>query len=711
MYLNEELPKERLCDFSPLYLYMHIVLQKIFPSTDVIVQWLQIVLLGFSSVLLFYLLFEFFQLLVALFGTVAFILNYSVVIYTQVFEPEPLLIFFLLGFVFFAARSRFVSHGIAGFFFGLSFLTRPNFLAVLVAVPFYFYFRQGKKKRKCLISTALFLAPVLLCIGILSGRNAVILKNISPMTMNPGTVFFEGNNPNSWGMSSMYPPLIEELSGQYPEQPDYQHELYRMFARRIAGRNLSVPEVNSYWASRAKNFITDHPMRFVRLLGKKLLHFFHAYEWHDLLNTYWNGKKLRRGWIPTIPFALISAMALFGMLIQRTEWKRSLLFYIIFFCQFILMLVAYVSSRQRVAVIFIFVFFACSTLQYLIKSRKRLWVLPLLALFCLLLYVHTDFMREEDHLWESTRASRQFLRASFQNRGEGHFNEAARLSAMAAAAAPWSIDSRRLTNLSFGTAGFVESALRVVFPQTASRRFDRAALYIEAGKADEAAKIIQQLIDEGHEFKRDYYQSSEPYFYLGRTAAIRENRKQSVELLQKALERTPGDPSVLAHLSALTGRSEYRDKLFRYFDDISAHFYLGRAHLKNKMPAEAVDNFLYVTRKIPEFRRGHIYLAAALGEAGRYEEAARKYIEGMSLAAEPVMLEEEIISVFQKLSEQSQNDVDRLYDYGVVLRQFGFHSQALRVQREGQVLDASNPRTKQEIASLEKILLLQRERE
>ncbi len=47
----------------------------------------------------------------------------------------------------------------------------------------------------------------------------------------------------------------------------------------------------------------------------------------------------------------------------------------------------------------------------------------------------------------------------------------------------------------------------------------------------------------------------------------------------------------------------------------------------------------------------------------------------------------------------------------VVLRQVGFHSQALRVQREGQVLDASNPRIKQEIAFLEKILLLQREGE
>jgi len=37
MYLHEELPKERLFDFSPLYFYMHIVLQKIFPRTDVIV--------------------------------------------------------------------------------------------------------------------------------------------------------------------------------------------------------------------------------------------------------------------------------------------------------------------------------------------------------------------------------------------------------------------------------------------------------------------------------------------------------------------------------------------------------------------------------------------------------------------------------------------------------------------------------------------------
>ena len=183
MYVHEELPKERLMDFSPLYFAMHIVLQKIFPRPDSVIQWLQIVLTGVSSLLLFYLLLEFFQHLLALFGTLAFILNHSVIIYTQAFEPEPLLIFFLLGFVFFATRSNFLSHGVAGVFFGLSILTRPNFLAVFAAVPVYFYFRQGRNKRKCLTSTALILVPLLLSIGVLSGRNAVILKNISPMTM------------------------------------------------------------------------------------------------------------------------------------------------------------------------------------------------------------------------------------------------------------------------------------------------------------------------------------------------------------------------------------------------------------------------------------------------------------------------------------------------------------------------------------------------
>lgn len=711
MYINEELSKERLFDFSPLYLYLHVVFQKIFSHPDVIIQWLQIILIAFSSVLLFYLLLEFFPLLIALFGTVAFILNSSVVLYTQAFEPEALLIFFLVGSVYFASRSSYVSHGMAGMFFGLGFLIRANFLPVLAAAPFYFFFRQGKNKKKCLTSTALFSLPVLLCVGVLWVRNAVVMKSFSPMTMNPGTVFFEGNNPNSWGLSSMYPPLIEELSGQYSEQPDYQHELYRMFARRITGKKLSVPEVNSFWAAKARNFIADHPGRFVRLLGKKLLHFFHAYDWHDLLNTYWNGKKLRRSWIPTVPFALISAMALLGMLVQRAEWRRSLLYYTLFFCQLILMLMLYVSSRQRVAVVFIFIFFACSALHYLIKSKKHLWVLPVLILFCILLYFRTDFMKEEEHLWESMRASRQFMKASFQSRGEGRFEQAARLSAMAAAAAPWSIDSRRLSNLSFGQAGFAESALRVIFPQTPSRRFDRAVLYIEAGKPDEAEKIMQQLIDTGHEFKRDFYQSSEPYFYMGRIAAVRGNRTQAVMFFQRALKRVPGDPSILAHLTALTGSSEYRDKLFRYFDDIDAHFYLGKALFENKAPAKAAENILYVSRRLPEFRRGLIYLAAALGEAGEYDEAARKYKEAINMAPEPVMFEKEIIAIFRKLSEQAPDDAERLYDFGVVLRQFGYHAQALQAQKEGLKLDASNLRIKQEVDFLERILRSHREME
>lgn len=172
----------------------------------------------------------------------------------------------------------------------------------------------------------------------------------------------------------------------------------------------------------------------------------------------------------------------------------------------------------------------------------------------------------------------------------------------------------------------------------------------------------------------------------------------------------PGDPSILAHLTALTGSSKYRDKLFRYFDDIDAHFYLGKAFLENKAPAKAAENFLYVSSRLPEFRRGLIYLAAALGEAGEYDEAARKYKEAISMAPEPVMSEKEIIAIFRKLSEQAPNDAERLYDFGVVLRQFGYHAQALQVQKEGLKLDASNLRIKQEVDFLERILRSHREK-
>jgi hypothetical protein len=92
--------KERFADFSPLYLSVHIFAQKYLSDPNEAVLWFQFILVAGSAVLLFLLLRLSFAAWVAIIGAVVFTINRSILVYSSVFEPEVLLIFFLLAFLY-----------------------------------------------------------------------------------------------------------------------------------------------------------------------------------------------------------------------------------------------------------------------------------------------------------------------------------------------------------------------------------------------------------------------------------------------------------------------------------------------------------------------------------------------------------------------------------------------------------------------------------
>lgn len=705
LFLNGDLASERLIDFSPLYLQIHVFAQRFLPNAPLLLIWyLQILLVSLSAVFLFLILARFFRNFVALAGTIAFLVDRSLIVYAHDLEPEIFVIFFLIASVYFAQLNAYGASVLAGVFLTLCILTRPTFLPALLFFPVNYFF-NCKNHGRWRIATLLFVLPVTAGLASIWIRNIGIIGNFSPLVMNPGTTIFEGNNPNSQGLSAIYPPLFDELSSVFGNEPDYQHELYRLFARRITGTNLTVPAVNQYWISKSVHFLRDHPGHSLRLLATKMLNSFHDYNWHDLASAYWSDKRLAAGWIPTVPFAVISAMALIGMIVQRSNWKRCLLMYVLFFCQIATMLMIYVSARQRVSISWVFVFFASATLQFVLIHKRQIFLMvPLVIGLSLLLHIRTDPMKEEDHLWESMRTSNQALTEAYRKRDESQFKEAAAISARSLAAAPWLIDTRRPADLSFQPDGFAFFALKVLRPTTFSERFDYATLAIQAGSIEEAKKNLNQLKAEGYRFKRDYYQSSEPYFYLGRAAEIQNDTKQAEKLMKIALEHSPGDPSVLAHLAALTNRDEYLDRLFRYFDDIDANLYLGKAYLSNNQAEKAVNSFSYVVEKVPEFRNGWIYLAASLAQTGRLEEAAARYRRAIQMHKDPVLLEDEILGVFKKLSEINSADSFAKYSYGVVVRQYGHFEQAIQIQKEALKMSPNSEPIRAEMMSLKRVV-------
>jgi len=700
------LPTERFSDFSPLYLFFHILVQKSLKQPDLFLKLAQVVWASLSASLLFLILRKLVRLPVALIGTAALILNPTLLVITQAYEPEALALFLLLGFFYLALRDDWPSHLLSGGLAGLAFLTRPNVFPVLLFVPVYFLVKPSGSRRKRFMSVLCFTLPVLLSLFLLLIHSERVTGRATLLTMNPGTVFYEGNNPLSWGTTSVYPYLVYDLARQYSQTPDVQHDLYRRLARLSTGKNLTVSEVNSYWVGKAVRFIRDHPRRYCQVLAHKLFHMFHSYDWHDLYNAYWNQKRLSRSVIPTIPWGIISALAWLGLITQAPRWRQSLLFYALFAVQAGVMLVFYVSARQRLALLPALLVFACAALDFMASLKRRWLLLAAVIPLSAVLVIPTSLMREEDHLWQGVRTSGDHLSEAYRQRKVMDYPEAEIRAALALAAAPWLMDSVRPSDLGFEPAGFAGKAEEHLKPATSSEMFDQAFLLLESGKPERAEKVWQELLERGRRFKRDYYQSSAPQYYLGRACIERGDRETARRLLLEGLRSYPGDPSILAALTALTGEARYSRTLFGYLDDISAHLYLGKAYLLTGEPGQAAIHFTRVADALPDYRPGQIHLAAAKGLAGEEKAAVSLYLDVVGAGPDPVLLEKPLLQIFKAQPEKFPTDVRSLVEYGVVLRQFGHTQEALAVLNRADDLGSAqwSDRVRREIQTVERII-------
>ncbi len=91
----------------------------------------------------------------------------------------------------------------------------------------------------------------------------------------------------------------------------------------------------------------------------------------------------------------------------------------------------------------------------------------------------------------------------------------------------------------------------------------------------------------------------------------------------------------------------------------------------------AVEQFAYVSGRLPDYRASQVYLAVAEGTAGDQTSAASLYIDVVTKQPDPVLLEKEVIELFQTRSEQSGHDPRVFLESGIVLRQFGHFQDAL----------------------------------
>jgi tetratricopeptide (TPR) repeat protein len=120
--------------------------------------------------------------------------------------------------------------------------------------------------------SALVAAGMMAALAPWSLRNFHAYGSLSPLPHNGGIVLHQIYNAQNPLSSIWIPPFV-----------NYSHpsEIWRGYAaeaQRIAGRDLTPPEVDAYWKSQAVDFIRGHPGAFLEAVGRKALIFLAATE-------------------------------------------------------------------------------------------------------------------------------------------------------------------------------------------------------------------------------------------------------------------------------------------------------------------------------------------------------------------------------------------------------------------------------------------------
>ncbi len=214
--------------------------------------------------------------------------------------------------------------------------------------------------------------------GVFAGSAPVSLHNYlvahEPVMLSAhsGINFWIGNNPSATGYPKM-PPGI---------RPSQEHLLQDSItvAEAASGRSLTRAEVSAFWSKNAHEYIREHFAEWLRLMGRKFVNFWNAYQYDDI-NTLTPLREQRITW-PGLRFGFVAALGLVGMCgavwqAPRSRWVAAAV--LLHLCA---LLPVFITERYRLAAVpglLIFAAWWVATVQARFAQRRWRAAFPLIA--------------------------------------------------------------------------------------------------------------------------------------------------------------------------------------------------------------------------------------------------------------------------------------------------------------------------------------------
>ncbi len=262
----------------------------------------------------------------------------------------------------------------AGILLGIAAIFRANVLLLFPVMFIWFLIRALKteNKRKIIYRGLMyFSAGCLIPVFLVTVRNYIVGDDFVIISSNGGINYYLGNNEKSLGIYKT------------PEDFDFFNDLSgRKYAEQISGESFSPSEASAFWFHKSLNYITEHPVDWLKLTGKKILFFFDDNEnpQSAIMDPSFFAENY--SFILSLPlpgFFFVFMISVFGFILTFNRRREYILVYLFIITYIIATILFFITGRFRVAASPVFITFAgigIIEVYSLIKSNlyKRLIV-------------------------------------------------------------------------------------------------------------------------------------------------------------------------------------------------------------------------------------------------------------------------------------------------------------------------------------------------
>jgi tetratricopeptide (TPR) repeat protein len=293
-----------------------------------------------------------------------------------------------------ATRRALWLFGAAGAAYGLTALDRDNFILLAPVLALLALWLGGGFNRRGLRAAGAFTLGAVLLIAPVTLRNWAVSHEFVLLTTGGGEVFFIGNNEAANGLY-VPPPFVRP-------DPKYEHADFVARASEIRGKPLTPMQSSWFWFDQGLQFIREEPLAWLRLLGRKLGHFWNFYELPDnldyvilqrfsLLLASLNEVFPPSGWATLVlpwgdtrvpvrihflsTFGTVAPLGLLGVYLTWRRWRRFVPLYVLLFGYMGTVLLFFNFARFRVPVVPILALFASESLLAFGRMLRRLLAL------------------------------------------------------------------------------------------------------------------------------------------------------------------------------------------------------------------------------------------------------------------------------------------------------------------------------------------------